>query len=528
MKKTIWFFLLTMLLMIALVSCGGQPAETTEETTECVHDMVIAESEPATCTGAGFVRYECSKCGETSTEETPGTPHDFEEQDGEWICSGCGVAALRVPAEQDASFLYRCEEGDISFFLQSEGQVDLSFLVDGEKVADFDEAGEDLSVKEPAGIHTLTFSNHSDKDLFVGDLTMKGDKIQENAILLETTKTLSGRDYASFNVYVRTSDPSGTYYVRYMFQYEYNDSRTSYNANTTTNISNFRLKTAQLVEVTGHTDTSIKWSTIYEVLQQGEISLAMKQDIDTTKIQPAALKAITIDGAVNTSKNDFIGGYHGDERLSVAAVTADGKPVEIGKNSVASVIECSVVTFDQTTTLYKWGTSSADSFGVPAAEHGQSFEITGAGINNRQTLTWIADDFVLRTSETYLQMFTMKRVSGSNKVCDLLETFDENGRSIAKAKVAPVTGSSNVPYVSDTRNRSIVYGSETSGVSAKAGFSIIEGVTVTTARVSARPDSGAGDNKWYVSFKSSKNGSNPKAGEHWEWDVYYTIDYIEP
>ena len=341
---------------------------------------------------------------------------------------------------------------------------------------------------------------------------------KENGLILEVLKPSSGREYQSFAVYVQTSDPSGQYYVKYNFAYEHNDTRTNYAGNTTTNISNYRVKTAQLVKVTTVGDTAVVSAKVYDVLQQGEISLAIRQEKpDASILAPgAALK----DGL----SGDFIGGYHGDERIESVSLTADGVSVDL-KGKTAQVFVCTTVTFDQVTTLYKWGTSTAETFGVPAATHSQSFSIDTNGVRNRQSVTWLCGDFQTRASGTFLQMFTMMRQSGGKVITDILEGFDENGKSSGKESVS-TSLTANEVHLKSTRLRTVEYGSETSGVSAKAGFRIVEGTAVDAAYVSARASQK--DNKLYVSFKSAKNGRTPTEGEAWTVDLFYTIDYIKP
>ncbi len=341
---------------------------------------------------------------------------------------------------------------------------------------------------------------------------------KENGLILEILKPASGREYGSFYVYVQTSDPSGQYYVKYNFAYEYNDARTNYAGNTTTNISNYRIKSAQLVKVSAVGETAVTSTKIYEVLQQGEISLAIRQEkVDTAILAPGATLKDGLSG-------DFIGGYHGDERIESVSLTADGDPIDL-KGKTAQVIVCTTLAFNQVTTLYKWGTSTAESFGVPAATHSQSFSIDTHGVRNRQSVEWLCGDFHTRSSATFLQMFTMMRQSGGRVITDILESFDENGKSLGKETVDTAL-TANKAYLKNTRLRAVEYGSETSGVSAVAGFRIVEGAAVDAAYVSARASQK--DNKLYVSFKSEKNGRTPALGEVWTVDLFYTIDYIKP
>lgn len=350
---------------------------------------------------------------------------------------------------------------------------------------------------------------------------------KDNGLILATFPPENGNGYGSFNVYVRTGDPTGQYYVRYMFQYEYNDARDVYTPNSTTNISNYRIKTAQLVRIVGIAQSAVEDEILAEVLQQGEISLAIKQKPDIAKITPEALQAITFEDGVNPDKCDFIGGYHGDERLVTATLTADGKQIDIGQSAKNAVMPCSELVFDQTATLYKWGTSTENSFGTPAADHSQHWVITEGKVTNRQMVTWKTGDFRMNTASTYLQMFTMKRKSGGNTVCETFRTYDGAGNCTGEKTVGDIVAVETY-YLNHQENRSVRYESKTSGISAVAGFVPVQGVQVTRAFVAARTDDCQADDKWYVSFMSDKNGDTPVSGEQWIVDEYFKIDYIAP
>lgn len=312
--------------------------------------------------------------------------------------------------------------------------------------------------------------------------------------------------YQTFHVYVRTSDPSGDYYIRYIFEYEYNDIRDRYGADTTTNISNYRIKTAQVVRVNSVSDTEVRATAIFNALQRGEISLAIRGE----------------------GKADFVGGFHGDERLSIVKLILDG--AEIPVNGEARVLTGNSIIFDQTTTLYEQGTSTADSFGNEMATHTQHFTITKeGGIHNRQTVTW-AGEHILGKGMAYLQMFTMFRLNGENSktmVCETFETFDGFGKSTGSVTVTdPVT--TQTDYLSNVKNRLVKYSSALSGVSARCGFTVLnDSLIVQSARVSVRKDS-IGDNKWYVSFCSPIGGNTVSEGECWALDAAYRIDYTAP
>ena len=73
----------------------------------------------------------------------------------------------------------------------------------------------------------------------------------------------------------------------------------------------------------------------------------------------------------------------------------------------------------------------------------------------------------------------------------------------------------------------VKYSSATSGVSAEAGFRIIDNsVKVNEMHVKLRTTQL--DNKLYVSFESPENGRSPEKGEVWTVETFYNIDYQNP
>jgi hypothetical protein len=324
--------------------------------------------------------------------------------------------------------------------------------------------------------------------------------------------------YNTFHVYVKTSDPSGDVYIRYNFIYEYDDNRTSFNSNTTTNISNFRVKTTDIVRVTEITETSVKYDYIKQVLQSGEISMAIK----------------TIN-ASGVTADDFTGGYHGDERLSYVKLLADGEEVNISGGE-KTVLTCNSVVFDQHVMAYEHGTSTADSYGTDLTTHNQHFVITReSGVNNRQNLEWQKNIQILPGS-TYLQMFTLNRYvkEGSTEyydVCDIVETYNKDGvRYGRKYESGARTTASSI--LSSTTNRVVKYGATAGDVSATASYDICNVGTFADNRMTNNSHSISvryqGDNKLYVNFKSLDGNDKVVDGEKWMIDVAYNIDYVTP
>ena len=128
----------------------------------------------------------------------------------------------------------------------------------------------------------------------------------DKRLILEILPRKNGHTYPFFRVYVPTSAPGGAYFVRYNFNYEYNDDRQNYAPNSTTNVSNYRIREAQLVRVTDVSAEGVMQETVLPVLQAGEISLAIREALpDTAHLVP---------GAVPSGKEgeyyaaDFIGG----------------------------------------------------------------------------------------------------------------------------------------------------------------------------------------------------------------------------
>ena len=104
--------------------------------------------------------------------------------------------------------------------------------------------------------------------------------------------------------------------------------------------------------------------------------------------------------------------------------------------------------------------------------------------------------------------------------------FDENENSLgAYTTNPPVTQIEDV--LSNMDNRMVKYSSNVSGVSAIAGFNIInDSVKVNEMHVKLRTTQL--DNKLYVSFESPENGRTPAEGEVWTVEIYYHIDYQNP
>ena len=547
MKKRVGLICVCLLVLtLILASCGGDgpapettegtvPPETTEwkqpeQTTVCIHpeaSLKVTEK-PATCQEDGYMDTVCELCGYTEHTVLAGG-HDFEKTyqaatDAEVsTCKRCGLSGYVLSANESLE-LSGYFGGEISFMaeaLGTDGKVEL--LIDGESVATVDcktaqeseIAAKDVEVKQ----HDVTFVNRGAEGVLIKEDGMKKVLNRKGAVLVEVVAGKADR-YNSINLYVQTSDPSGDYYVRYKMQYEYNDNRNTYKADSGTNISNYRIKTAQLVKVNEITDTAVRATDITEVLQGGEISLALKEkNVDVSTITEEAKAKL----ASNGFAGDFVGGFHGDERLESVELLVDGDKVDTYGKTVGNVIPATSVQFDQTATMYAWGTSTPDSYGIPMILHTQSFVFDSNGVKNKQSAEWLGDGYEF--DAFYFQMFTMRREVNGKLVCENITSLDADGNVIDSMTV-PMPVEKQTGYLSNLKNRAIRFDSDVSGVSAEAGYEVInDSIVADRMYVAARV---YGDNKLYVSFRSAKNGQKPEKGEVFEVLVHYHIDYVNP
>lgn len=354
------------------------------------------------------------------------------------------------------------------------------------------------------------------------------------AVMLEMTPKTEG-DYSTFYVYVRCADSSGRYYVRYNFSYEY-DTATTNETNSATNINAFRIKGANLVKISGISDTAVTYTQVAYVLGQGEISLAIKEYVygiekyktekneegETVFVLDENGEKIPIYG---NSVQDFIGGFHGDEKIESFALTADGVSYTPGAEG-KKVVCCSELVIDQTTVLERWEEGLGDDGAKePVVKQEQTFTINRNGIGADRTLTWLVSDFAIDAA--YPMMFTLQRVTDSTEtapVCEIVDIYDANGNKI-DGMVTNLSYPSQKNFMYHAEGREARYSSATSGISAKAGVKNLSGVNVKDTYIACRPGS---DNKWYVNMNSAENGANPVAGEVWSLTCYYHIDYVNP
>ena len=200
-------------------------------------------------------------------------------------------------------------------------------------------------------------------------------------------------------------------------------------------------------------------------------------------------------------------------------------------------VTCSYITFEQETTMFRYGTATTSSYGEAVATHNQYFRIDESGFRNDQSLTWLVDTFYVR--ENFMQMFTMKRLDGywqkvdgeqtyhyGDVVCESFRVYDGNDNVLWEETIPDGWFEGREQRCVNTKNRRVEYWSEISGVSGYAGFSLPDdSMRVVNSYVFLRENYSKGDNKWYVSIKARENGDNPQIGDVWTISNYYGIDY---
>lgn len=363
------------------------------------------------------------------------------------------------------------------------------------------------------GAHTFVIEKVSGGDILridgvslCGEMTDAPALRTENGVFVEVlAPKYAEHPYASFNVYVQTTHSSGKYFIRYNFTYEYNahDATLTWSTgiNTETNRSNYRIKTAQIVEKTG----AQTFSDVYEILQGGEISLAIKE----------------YDPVGKAMAGDFVGGYHGDENLTFVSLVLDGSREVSLLNGVAGFYNCTTVEFKQESVINRCHTPNE-----PAMNHIQHYLVDTNGVQLIQQVEWLVDDFTT-SSQSYLQMFTLYRTNPKNKseyLTTRLNLLDEDGNPISGFNNVDLTdsrfnGGSSVDLEKTTVARYAEYFGEEKGIYAKAGFQFVDqSCRLQSAFVSIRTN---GDSKWYPSF----GGVTPSRGDVWTINSIYYIDY---
>ncbi|MBE6661889.1 MAG: hypothetical protein E7606_01255 [Ruminococcaceae bacterium] len=499
----------------------------------CAHQSVTKTVITApTCTASGETFVSCNNCEYTKTVVTPRSHQDEPVATAlgfsEYTCKLCGEKAMVVGGGETLKLSAFCE-GELSFaLLGAVANNNLEVLVDGVSMgqAPFSNAGEgalEIESLQRAG-HTVEFVNKNYQDVRITTTAMDGyfhraDTVYGDGILYVEMLGKGSLEYSDFCVYVRTNDPSGKYYVCYNFKYQYDTTATNYAPNSGTNISNYRIYGAALVQITNVSESGITATTVENVLGTGEISLAIRQRNPYLDQIPESAKENL---QANGQALEHVGGFHGDEWLSAVSLVADDTVIDL-KTSEHKVIACSAVLFDQTSTMYAWGTSYEGYRGLPFAEHTQNFAINSTGINHMQTLEWLRGDY---SAAGYMPMFTMLRGTYGNRFIDTIRSYDEYGNMLEEYQMTDDRVSTQFSVLQGSNIVAYEYAGD-KGITARVDFREANDQVSLSSRIDIRAES-QGDNKLYVPFASAKNGLIPAEGEIWMVESHYRIDYVKP
>lgn len=350
--------------------------------------------------------------------------------------------------------------------------------------------------------------------------------IKENSVILRLKKAEEGHSFGSAEIYIRTSDKSGNFYLKYCLTYEKNGIGTTwkdkegnpvpltwYNgSNGGFNRSNYRIKTASVCKKNGE-----NFEKICDVLQQGEISMAFKEKLRE-------------DGAF---AGDFVGGFHGDENIRydgdtpMVKISIDNTELPLDGKEEREYVGNSVV-FEQTTYINRCNTP-----GVNIVEHNQKYTFDTNGVHVKQSAKFVTSDYeaggkyALDNGGSYMQMCTFWRVNSSNnggRICDDLKFFDESGEQVNSANTSQYNSGDFGWAGAETEklNRTVEYNGD-SGVYGLVGYKILDNSTECySSKIMIRTH---GDNKWYSTFRSPNPTHQPNLGDEWKLELLYYIDY---
>ena len=349
---------------------------------------------------------------------------------------------------------------------------------------------------------------------------------KENAVVVRLKKAEEGHDFGSAEIYIRTSDKSGNFYLKYCLTYEKNAIGTTwkdkegntvpltwYNgSNGGFNRSNYRIKTASVCKKNGDC-----FEKVCDILQQGEISMAFKEKLAE-------------DGAF---AGDFVGGFHGDENIKydgdapMVKLSVDGKELPVDGREEKEYVGSSAA-FEQTTYINRCNTP-----GVNIVEHDQKYTFDTDGVHVKQTAKFVTSDYeqggkyMLDNGGSYMQMCTFWRLNNDNKderICDDLKFYDENGKLVNEANTLSYKHGDFGWAGADTEtiNRTVEYNGD-KGVYGLVGYKILDNSAVChSSKIMIRT---FGDNKWYSTFRSPNLTRQPNLGDEWKLELLYYIDY---
>ena len=377
------------------------------------------------------------------------------------------------------------------------------------------------------GVHTFKLVKKSGGDFvrinsmnFCGEIADAPLLVRANAVDVVVSSPASGNEYGDVSVYVQTSEKSGDYYIKYNFKYinnPFNSDLTYDNApsgaNTRGNISMYRVMIATLVKK----NTNGSYSTVFNVLSDGEISLAMQENY----------------GGVIAS--DFVGGWHGDEHITNVEFYLDGTEIDATRAGAYVGTQFEML---QDTVINRCNTPNVDIM-----NHSQKYLLNTNGIKLEQQVEFLASDYQPRAGYNYLQMGTFYRLNSALKAGGADVATLESAENLVCRKTNLLNANGDVLYTFDsvidrpnapdwtdvgkgTANRYAEYiGNdigEYKGVYGLIGFVIDDASVVSDLEYLLIRSL---DNKWYASFDTPSGKDVVTKGEVWNVSNSYFIDY---
>ena len=307
---------------------------------------------------------------------------------------------------------------------------------------------------------------------------------------LEILSPEKGRDLASFYVYLPASE-NGVYYTRYRFMFEENSVKPELTyengCNDPANRRFYRIRTADVVKREGDT-----FETLFRVLSGGEIGFAIKE----------------------TGAGDFVGGFHGDEILTDAVLTVDGRTIPLDKPYVGAF---ETFSFYERSEICRCNTP-----GENIMLHTQTYTADGDRLLLDQNIEWIADARPLHSG--FAPMMTAQRVNPDKPdeiLTDAVIFYDSHGAPTAEFDTAAYGNGQDGGYHQAGKATSARAFKKGGGLSMETGYIVRDG-SIPDEQISAKLWIRSSDNKTYFEITG---GTTPKKGTAWRSDIFYRVNY---
>jgi hypothetical protein len=281
------------------------------------------------------------------------------------------------------------------------------------------------------------------------------------------------------NIFLKASiNPEGNRYIQYTLQHVQSDA---------INLDEWRITVAYEVEKTG----DFTFTNVYP------------------NNNPITHKGSEWDCAIRESNTvDFIGGYHGDERMSSVKFYADGIEKDL---NTAENITCADFKFSQTSTLFKCETN------IPVAKHLKTYTSISNQLKTEQEIEWLE---ALNIETAYLTMFPIVRKMDVGKGAQLTDkaSWDvDKFRTVYDVSMESFTAGIG-RAIKNVRTTKIL--GTTTGLSAEVNSSPNPLLPNNNFRIDTRPSY----NKFYFDF-TGKNYLT-KIGEYWKNVSTYKITTV--